>query len=195
MPPVGPESAPRIYTVGHSTRTWDELVELLVSSGLRQLADVRSFPGSRRHPHFARSHLEVALPAAGIAYRWMPGLGGRRRLGAGPSPNTAWRVAGFRAYADYMATEEFRAARAELESWARSAPTAFMCAEARYLMCHRQLLADALVARGWDVVHLETVKRVQLHVLTSFARVGEEGDLTYPGDPELPFLPEGDAES
>jgi uncharacterized protein (DUF488 family) len=187
MPPAGPESAPRIYSVGHSTRAVDELVELLVASGVRQLADVRSFPGSRRHPHFARGHLEAALPASGIAYRWMPGLGGRRRLGAGPSPNTAWRVAGFRAYADYMATEEFRSARTELESWAGAAPTVFMCAEARYRMCHRQLLADALVVRGWEVVHLETLKRAEPHVLTSFACVAPDGSVTYPGDPELPL--------
>ena len=187
MPPAGPLPTPRIYSVGHSTRAFDELVELLASAGVRQLADVRSFPGSRRHPHFARSHLEAAVPATGIAYRWMPGLGGRRRLGPGPSPNTAWRVAGFRAYADYMATAEFRAAREDLESWARAAPTAFMCAEARYLMCHRQLLADALVARGWEVVHLETPTRSRPHLLTSFACVGAERDVTYPGDPELPL--------
>src|SRR4030095_627472 len=146
---------PRIFTIGHSTRPFAELVELLRAHGVVQLADVRSFPASRRHPHFARAALEKNLPAAGIEYRWMRGLGGMRKLKAGPSPNMGWRVAGFRAYADAMATTEWESARAELEAWALVAPTAFMCAEATYLKCHRQLLADALTARGWEVLHIE----------------------------------------
>ena len=180
-------AAGRIYTIGHSTRAFAELVDLVAAHGVRQLADVRSFPASRRYPHFARAHLEQALPRAGIAYRWMPALGGRRRLGAGPSANAGWRVAGFRAYADHMAMPEFAAARADLEVWAAAAPTVFMCAEAAYRMCHRQLIADALVARGWEVLHIESRTRARPHALTTFARLGEDGRITYPGDPELPL--------
>jgi len=175
------------FSIGHSTRTLDALLELLHAHGVLQLADVRSFPASRRQPHFARAHLEMALPEAGIAYRWLPALGGRRKLRTGSSPNTGWRVAGFRAYADHMATAEFEAGLGELESWARARPTAFMCAEANYRQCHRQLLADALLVRGWDVLHIESSTRARSHVLPGFAHVGEGGKITYPGDPELPL--------
>src|SRR5262245_31568503 len=116
---------PRIFTIGHSTRSFEELVDLLRAHGVLQLADIRSFPGSRRHPHFARTALETSLPAAGIAYRWMRGLGGMRKPMPGASPNVGWRVAGFRAYADAMATPEWESARSELEEWAAAAPTAF----------------------------------------------------------------------
>src|SRR5512145_571650 len=120
----------RIFSIGHSTRSLDELLELLGAHGVVQEADVRAVPASQRHPQFTRAHLEVALPAAGVAYRWLPGLGGQRQPGPAPSPNTAWRDAAFRAYADHMATAAFAAARQELEAWARARPTACMCAEA-----------------------------------------------------------------
>lgn len=180
-----------LFTIGHSTHPFDVFLDLLGAHGIAQLADVRSYPGSRRHPHFARAHLEQALPEHGISYRWFPALGGRRRLGAMASPNTGWRVDGFRAYADHMATAEFEAARAELEAWARFAPTAFMCAEASYRMCQRQLLADALAARGWEVLHVESRRAARPHVLTSFARVDAAGRVSYPGDPELSLAPAG----
>ena len=177
----------RIFSIGHSTRPLVELIEMLRAHGVGQVADVRAFPGSRRHPHFARAALAATLPAAAIAYLWLPALGGRRRLVPGSSANTAWREAAFRAYADHMGTAEFAAARAELEEKARALPTAFMCAEAYYRRCHRQLLADALVARGWEVAHIESATRVQKHVLAPFARVGADGQVTYPGDPPLPL--------
>ena len=179
---------PRIFTIGHSTRSLDELVALLRHHGIEQLADVRSYPGSRRLPHFGRAALEAVLPAAGIAYRWMPGLGGRRRPRA-DSPNRGWRVDGFRAYADYMRTPEFAAARDELEAWARQVPTAFMCAEAWFRKCHRQLLADALVVRGWEVLHVTSEAPPEPHRLTGFAQPEADGQLLYPADGELPLEP------
>jgi uncharacterized protein (DUF488 family) len=179
--------AMRIFTVGHSTRAFDALVDLLHAHGVLQLADVRSYPGSRRHPQFARANLETALPAAGIAYRWLPGLGGRRKPAADSRRNAGWRVDGFRAYADHMQTEEFRSARSELEDWARRRATAVMCAEAIHTRCHRRLLADALLVRGWEVLHIESQTRAQPHVLTPFAVVETDGAPTYPGDPALPL--------
>ncbi|MFQ5601524.1 MAG: DUF488 family protein [Candidatus Krumholzibacteriia bacterium] len=177
----------RIYTIGHSTRTFEELVALLQVHGVRQLADVRSYPTSRRHPHFARQSLENTLPRVGVSYVWMPRLGGRRRPAAGPSTNRGWRVAGFRAYADAMTSPEFAGALRELEAWALKRPTAFMCAEALYFRCHRQLLSDALLARGWCVLHITSVAAAREHRLTSFAHVDETGAVTYPGEPELPL--------
>jgi uncharacterized protein (DUF488 family) len=174
-----------LYTVGHSTRAFTELVDLLRAHAVLQVADVRSFPGSRRHPQFARTQLQKSLEAAGIAYGWMRQLGGMRRLRSASIANAGWREAGFRAYADHMATPEFETARAELEAWARGAATACLCAEADPLRCHRQLLADALVARGWEVSHIHTTTDVRSHDLTSFARVDAEGRVTYPGEPQL----------
>lgn len=177
----------RLFTIGHSTRTYSAFLGLLRAHGVAQVADVRSFPGSRRHPHFARAHLEQALPVDGIDYRWMQALGGMRRPETGAVANAGWREPGFRAYADHMATAAFETARAELEAWAQGAATACLCAEAEPLRCHRQLLADALLARGWEVLHIETASNVRAHVLTSFARIDADGRITYPGDPQLPL--------
>jgi uncharacterized protein (DUF488 family) len=177
----------RIYSIGHSTRSLEDLVQLLVAHGVTRVADVRSFPASRRHPHFARAALEVSLPAAGLEYRWMRGLGGMRHSPAASSPNRGWRVEGFRAYADHMLTPEFETAITELEEWASAAPTAFMCAEAYYRKCHRQLLSDALLVRGWEVLHIASESAPAPHTLTGFARVLEGHKLVYPGDAELPF--------
>lgn len=175
-----------ILSIGHSTRGLDELLELLRAHHVVRLADVRSYPGSRRHPHFAREHLDHGLSLAGIEYQWMPGLGGRRKPVATSTRNAGWRVGGFRAYADYMGTPEFRAARDRLEQWAREGPAAFMCAEARFTMCHRLLLSDALLVRGWDVLHIDS-NGARRHRLTSFAQVAADRTLTYPGTPELGF--------
>ncbi len=176
----------RIFSIGHSTREERELVLLLLQHEVQQLADVRSYPASRRHPHFARANLETVLPMQGIAYRWMPGLGGRRPSNPN-SPNAGWRVEGLRAYADYMQTPEFAAALAKLEAWAESAATAFLCAEAYFRQCHRQLVADALVVRGWEVLHIASKATPKPHRLTGFARVHADFRIEYPGDPELPF--------
>jgi uncharacterized protein (DUF488 family) len=162
-----------IHTIGHSTRSLDEFLSLLTAHGVRQLVDIRSIPRSRRHPHFASEALAVSLRDAGIAYRHSPALGGRRRPRT-DSPNTAWRVEGFRGYADYMETDAFRAALDELIAAARDAPTAIMCAEALWWRCHRQLVADALVARGIEVRHIMATAKgaaAQAHVLTDFAQI------------------------
>jgi uncharacterized protein (DUF488 family) len=167
-----------IFTIGHSTRPLDELVALLARNRVSQLADVRTVPKSRRHPHFVREALTESLPRAGIAYRHMPGLGGLRK----PRPdstNTAWRNEGFRGYADYMQTPAFAAALDELLEWA-ARPTAIMCAEAVWWQCHRQLIADALVARGVTVRHIMSAAPPQPHHLTEFARV-DGTRVTYPG--------------
>ncbi len=183
----------RIWTIGHSTRDWGAFADLLRHHGIAQLADVRSYPGSRRHPHFARAALEAALPENGIAYRWMRALGGRRRPDPDSTANAAWRVEAFRAYADYMATDAFRAALAELEAWASAASTAYMCAEAIHSRCHRWLISDALVARGWSVLHMRDERAPAEHVLTDFARVDSRRQLTYPGQGTLPLEDAGDA--
>ena len=175
--------ADTLFSVGHSTRSAEELVALLREAGVVRLADVRRFPASRRHPQHARAALEQSLPESGIAYVWLgEGLGGRQpeTLAPDESPNRAWTEPAFRRYADAMATPHFRAALAELEALARAAPTAAMCAERPWWRCHRRLLADLLVTRGWRVVHLLERGRAQEHALSPWARVSAEGELSYP---------------
>jgi uncharacterized protein (DUF488 family) len=169
----------RIHTIGHGNRTFDELVNALRAHGIAQLVDVRSFPGSRRNPQFGREALTRSLPRSGIAYRWMKELGGRRRSRP-ESPNTGWRVEGFRAYADYMETPEFAAALDELIRIARDTPTAYMCAERLWWQCHRRLISDALTVRGLEVLHVLDADKADPHKLTDFLRV-EDGQLVYPG--------------
>jgi uncharacterized protein (DUF488 family) len=169
-----------VLTVGHSTHHLDGFVGLIRGAGVELVADVRRFPGSRRLPHVAARELARSLPAAGVAYRHLPALGGRRRARA-DSPNGGWRNASFRGYADHMATEEFVLGLAELEDTARAARTAVMCAEALWWRCHRRLVADALVARGRVVRHLGPDGRETEHELTPFARV-EGARVTYPGE-------------
>jgi uncharacterized protein (DUF488 family) len=172
----------RIYTIGHGNRTLDELVEALRSQRIEQIVDVRSFPGSRRHPQFGRQQLERSLPEHGIAYTWMKDLGGRRRSGP-DSPHTGWRVDAFRAYADYMETPAFSAALDELVRLARERPAAYMCAERLWWQCHRRLISDALTVRGMDVVHILDAAKSEPHKLTDFLRV-EAGRLLYSGPSE-----------
>lgn len=166
-----------IHTIGHSTRTLDELVELLRRHGVDHLADVRAHPGSRRYPHFGRSALEISLPGLGIGYSHHAQLGGRRR-GIPDSPNGAWRNASFRAYADYMGSSEFARALDSLIDLASARSVAIMCAEAVPWRCHRWLLSDALVSRGVDVHHIIEA-RSEPHLLTRFARV-RDGKVVYP---------------
>ncbi len=172
----------RIWTIGHSTRPVEELVELLRAQGVTQLVDVRRFPGSRRHPQYGREALAASLQDAGVTYVHEPGLGGRRPA-ARESRNTFWREAGFRGYADYMATAEFAEALRRLELLGAERPTAIMCAEAVPWRCHRQLVADALVAGGHDVIHILGAGRVQPHQLNRAALIEGGGTLTYPGEP------------
>jgi len=162
-----------VYTVGHSTRALDEFLDLLAHHGIGGIADVRRFPASRRHPHFAREALARALGERGIAYDWLPELGGRRSS-RGDSPHVAWRNAAFRGYADHMESSEFRAGLERLLALATARPTAVMCAEAVPWRCHRQLIADALVARGIAVQHVTGPGVASTHRLPPFARVEGE---------------------
>lgn len=175
----------RVWTVGHSTRSLGELLEILAARGVTGIADARRFPASRRTPAWSREALERDLPAAGVAYAWIPELGGRRSPRRG-SPHTAWRVAGFAGYADHMDTPEWAAGLRALLDHAARRPTAVMCAEALYTRCHRRLIADALVARGLEGVHLIDARRAEIHRLPPFARrVGDR--LVYDGgDPPAP---------
>ena len=168
-----------IFTVGHSTRPQDELIAILKEVGVELLVDVRRFPGSRRHPQFGQEALRAGLGAAGIAYRHEPDLGGRRDPRP-DSPNTAWRVAAFRGYADHIASREFQSALERLVA-PPQIPTAVMCAEALPWKCHRQLIADALVARGVEVVHLLGPGQRQTHMLHPAAVGRPDGVVTYPG--------------
>jgi uncharacterized protein (DUF488 family) len=171
----GPQGV-TVYTVGHSTRPFERFAELLEREGVRCIADVRTFPASRRHPQYNAEPLAAALAARGVDYVHLPGLGGRRRPRP-DSPNTAWRNEGFRGYADHMATPEFRAALDALVEIAAAQPTAVMCAEAVPWRCHRSLIADALVARGHRALHILDGS-TSPHTLTSFAVV-EAGEVRY----------------
>jgi uncharacterized protein (DUF488 family) len=166
-----------IWTIGHSTRPLDEFLRCLADNGIQLLADVRSHPGSRRHPQYGQSALRDSLIEAGVDYCWMPALGGRRRARA-DSPNTAWRNASFRGYADYMQTPEFAAGFAGMLQGAREQRTALMCAEAVWWQCHRSLIADALKAAGARVLHIMTDREAVEHPYTKPARI-VNGKLTY----------------
>jgi len=168
-----------VHTLGHSTLALPDFLALVAHHGIGTIADVRRYPASRRHPHFAREALAAALADAGVTYRWLPGLGGRRS-GRVDSPQVAWRKAAFRAYADHMETAEFAAELDTLLALAGERPTAILCAEAVPWRCHRQLLADALVARGVEVRHISTDRAAPPHELTDFARV-DDGKVSYPG--------------
>ena len=170
---------PVIWTIGHSTRSMADVLTIVAAGGIKVLADVRRFPGSRRYPHFNQEALSQSLAEAGIDYRHFLDLGGRRKERLPDSPNTAWRVESFNAYADYMQSAEFLAAFAELEEVARANPTAIMCSEALPHKCHRRIIADALVNRGWRVRHLLSKTRIEDHQLTPFAHV-EGTQVTYP---------------
>jgi uncharacterized protein (DUF488 family) len=167
-----------IFTVGHSTHALDAFVALLRGAGVKAVADVRRYPGSRRSPWFARKALAASLAGEGIGYVHLEPLGGRRSVVPG-SPNSGWNNAAFQGYADHMATPEFAAGLAELEPLAQRRATALMCAEAPWWRCHRRLIADALVVRGWTVCHIGPEGRQTDHELTDFAVVAHD-NLTYP---------------
>lgn len=169
------------YTIGHSTRTLDELLEALHAHSVETLADIRSFPMSRRLPHFNREALEKAIPAAGIRYVWMKELGGRRKATLADSPNIALRNSSFRNYADYMLTNEFQSAAAELIRLAGRSRAAYMCAERVYFHCHRMLVSDWLTAHGHEVLHIDGTGPAKPHRLLPEARV-IDGRLIYRGD-------------
>lgn len=171
-----------LWTVGHSTRPWEAFLGLLQDAGIAVLVDVRRFAGSRRNPQFSGGTMAAALPEAGIAYVPMPDLGGRR-LPAPDSPNTAWRNTNFRGYADYMATDAYRAARERLARLAGERRIAVMCAEAMWWQCHRGLIVDDFKAAGWTVLHLMVPGRSEEHPFTAAARL-LDGRLSYAARPE-----------
>lgn len=175
---------PLVLTVGHSTRSIEDFIEILRAQGVKRLADVRTVPRSRRNPQFNRDALPESLRAAGIRYVHLPGLGGLRHARR-DSVNTGWRNASFRGYADYMQTAEFAANLEELMKLARREQIAIMCAEAVPWRCHRSLIADALLARGVKVEHILSATRRQPHARTPFAKL-EGTSVTYP--PEQPTL-------
>lgn len=179
-----------LYTIGHSTRTFEQFLGILRRYDIRCVVDVRRFPSSRKFPQFNRGELERSLAGNDIRYIWIEKLGGRRHEPTDArSPNIGLRSPAFRNYADYMQSEEFRKALDEVIAVAKSCPTAIVCAEKLYFRCHRMLISDYMLTLGIDVLHIgisesaEADKPVH-HVYTSCARL-ENGKLTYPA-PVLP---------
>ncbi|WP_193783657.1 DUF488 domain-containing protein [Streptomyces sp. E5N91] len=182
---VGAEVS-RVHTIGHSTRAFDEVLDMLRGHDITCLVDVRSYPSSRKHPQWNQSAVVENLPPD-IEYRWISRLGGRRHTPEGVlSENGAWRVKAFRDYADYMAGDEFAEGLDELIGLARHERPAIMCSEAVPWRCHRRLITDALLVAGVEVVHIMSRTATRPAVLNEHARV-RDGHLTYPPpDAELP---------
>lgn len=166
-----------IWTIGHSTRSISEFIELLKHYSIHLLIDVRSFPGSRMFPKFNKENLEVEMPANGIAYQHMIELGGRRRARK-DSVNKAWRNASFQGYADYMESDEFRNALFQLKELASAQDICIMCSEAVWWRCHRSMIADALKLEGWRVMHILSLTKLQEHPYTAPATI-KDGKLYY----------------
>lgn len=166
-----------VWTIGHSTRSLEEFLSLLGGARIEAIADVRSFPGSRKFPQFGKEALATTLAGHAIGYHWLPALGGRRRVSP-DSPNTAWRNASFRGYADYMRSAEFALGLEHLLGLASKVRTAMMCAEAVWWRCHRSMIADALCVRRVEVVHILDAKHRVVHPMTSPARI-VRGKLSY----------------
>lgn len=167
-----------VYTVGHGARTADDFNDVLIEAKVQILLDVRRFPGSRRYPHFSREALHKSLRDLGIGYEWWGENLGGRRAPSSESRHPALRNASFRAYADHMESAEFQAALARVEARSKDERLAVMCAETLWWRCHRRLIADALVARGFEVIHLGAGKDA-VHALTPGARVDEDGLVVY----------------
>jgi uncharacterized protein (DUF488 family) len=162
-----------IWTIGHSTHTLEELVAMLNSFEIKLLADIRSFPGSRKFPQFNKENLEVSLPENGIQYVHLKKLGGRRKVNPA-SKNISWRHLAFRAYADYMETSDFKEGIEELEKIAKRQRTAYMCSEAVWWRCHRSMVSDYLKSKGWKVMHIMAIEKEEEHPYTSPAKIVNE---------------------
>lgn len=171
------ESQNTIWTIGHSTHSLEEIVTMLRSFQIEWVADIRSYPGSRKFPQFNKEALQISMPENGIQYTHLKALGGRRRVMA-DSKNTAWRHPAFRGYADYMETAEFKTGMASLETLARKYRTAYMCSEALWWRCHRSLVSDFLKAKGWTVIHIMGIGKSEEHPYTSAATI-VNGTLSY----------------
>lgn len=159
-----------IYTIGHSTHDLHDFISMLQSFEIRNLVDIRRFPGSKKYPHFNREYLQAAAKEAGIYYTHIEGLGGRRSMQK-DSKNNRWKNASFRGYADYMETAAFEKSISILEALALENPTAYMCSEAVWWRCHRALVSDYLKAKGWKVLHIMAAGKAEEHPYTSPARV------------------------
>jgi uncharacterized protein (DUF488 family) len=168
-----------IWTVGHSTLSIEDFIAQLRAVEIELLADVRSFPGSRRYPHFNKENLSLSLVDAAIGYQHLRELGGRRRVRP-DSLNLAWRNESFRGYADYMETKEFGLGIEELLGLATESRVAIMCSEAVWWRCHRSMISDYLKAKGIDVLHLMGKGKTEEHPFTAAARV-VNGELSYRG--------------
>jgi uncharacterized protein (DUF488 family) len=176
MPKTKP--SPIVLTIGHSTRTLDEFIQLLQAHGATCVVDVRTVPRSRHNPQFNQASLPRSLKKAGMKYVHLPGLGGLRHAKR-DSPNAGWRNASFRGYADYMQTPEFARSLEELILLANQEQIVLMCAEAVPWRCHRSLIADALLVRGFRTEDIMSLTRRQVHALTAFAKV-RGATITYP---------------
>ena len=165
------EESPHIFTVGHSTHPIERFLELLGQHEIALVADVRSFPSSRRWPQFNQAELSESLRRASVQYQWMKKLGGRRHSKREDSPHTAWTHPAFRSYADYTETADFTDGLAELTNTAGAARTAYMCSEGLWWRCHRRIISDYLTIRGWRVEHIMPDGKLRPHELASFARV------------------------
>ena len=166
-----------IWTIGHSTRSLEEFVAMLHSFKIELVADIRSYPGSRKFPQFNKEALEISLPQNNIEYIYLKDLGGRRKVNP-DSKNTAWRHLAFRGYADYMETSAFKEGIKELEKVALKQHTAYMCSEAVWWRCHRSMVSDYLKVRGWKVMHIMGIGREEEHPYTGPARI-VDGELSY----------------
>jgi uncharacterized protein (DUF488 family) len=174
------QQAKVIWTIGHSTRTLEEFIAMLQSFQIELVADIRSYPGSKRFPQFNKEALELSLPEKGINYIHLRELGGRRKVSP-DSINTGWRVAAFRGYADHMDTETFKHGIEKLEGLAEKQRTAYMCSEAVWWRCHRSLVSDYLKVQGWTVMHILSIAKAEEHPYTSPAKV-VNGILNYAKD-------------
>lgn len=174
-----------IWTIGHSTRSLDELVAMLHSFNIKIVADIRSYPGSKRYPQFNKEALEISLPANNIEYTHIKELGGRRKVNP-DSKNTAWKHPAFRGYADYMETSAFKEGISSLEKIALQKRTAYMCSEAVWWRCHRSMVSDYLKVHGWRVLHIMDINKEQEHPYTAPAKI-IKGELNYVAGNELKF--------
>lgn len=171
------EAAKTVYTIGHSTRSIQEFANLLQSFSIDVLVDIRSFPGSRKYPHYNKEVLEQHMMNVGMKYVHLRDLGGRRKPNK-DSANTAWRNAAFQGYADYMETDEFKLAIKELEELAIKQTVAYMCSEAVWWRCHRALVSDYLKVNGWKVLHIMNKGKATEHPFTKPAKQAQ-GKLFY----------------
>jgi uncharacterized protein (DUF488 family) len=171
-------SPSRIFTVGHSTHPIEHFLGLLGEQQIALVADVRSFPSSRKWPQFNQEELSQSLLRAGIQYQWLKRLGGRRRSRREDSPHTAWTHPAFRSYADYTESADFAAGLNELLAPAQAERVAYMCSEGLWWRCHRRIISDYLLLRGWHVDHIMPDGKLRQHKMTPFARIAD-GHIVY----------------